>query len=181
MKSKHAFYISTWQKDPLFFLKYFRSCKAFSLFLKSHSYHIFLKPFAIRPKNKQRFVVVQWSSCSCCCSKYYPEYVGFRRLFSAASTLFTIVWLWRLMEICWTIYEGKKLWYTIWNNANLIFSQYNMVVESSELFVNCLEAMVETCLPVEENQPVPSSPRPYNLTSSLSSLTLGSPDKGSTS
>lgn len=57
--------------------------------------------------------------------------------------------------------------------------QYNMVVESSELFVNCLEAMVETCLPVEENQPVPSSPRPYNLTSSLSSLTLGSPDKGS--
>lgn len=54
-----------------------------------------------------------------------------------------------------------------------------MVVESSELFVNCLEAMVETCLPVEENQPVPSSPRPYNLTSSLSSLTLGSPDKGS--
>lgn len=58
--------------------------------------------------------------------------------------------------------------------------QYNMMVESSELFVNCLEAMVETCLPAEENQPVPSSPRPYNLTSSLSSLTLGS-DKGSNS
>jgi neurofibromin 1 len=58
--------------------------------------------------------------------------------------------------------------------------QYNMMVESSELFVNCLEAMVETCLPVEENQPVPPSPRPYNLSSSLSSLTLGSPtDKGS--
>jgi len=56
-----------------------------------------------------------------------------------------------------------------------------MMVESSELFVNCLEAMVETCLPAEENQPVPSSPRPYNLTSSLSSLTLGSPDKGSSS
>lgn len=52
-----------------------------------------------------------------------------------------------------------------------------MMVESSELFVNCLEAMVETCLPAEENQLVPSSPRPY-LTSSLSSLTLGSPDKG---
>lgn len=54
-----------------------------------------------------------------------------------------------------------------------------MMVESSELFVNCLEAMVETCLPVEENPQAPLSPvpRPYNLTSSLSSLTLGSPDK----
>lgn len=52
--------------------------------------------------------------------------------------------------------------------------------ESSELFVNCLEAMVETCLPVEEaSVPVPPSPRPYHLSSSLSSLTLGSPtDKG---
>lgn len=53
------------------------------------------------------------------------------------------------------------------------------MVESSELFVNCLEAMVETCLPVEESTQVPASPRPYNLSSSLSSLTLGSPtDKG---
>lgn len=61
-------------------------------------------------------------------------------------------------------------------------SQYNMMVESSELFVNCLEAMVETCLPVEETAPMPPSPRPYNLSSSLSSLTLGSPtDKGSSS
>lgn len=52
--------------------------------------------------------------------------------------------------------------------------------ESSELFVNCLEAMVETCLPLEENAAVPPSPKPYNLSSSLSSLTLGSPtDKGS--
>lgn len=51
--------------------------------------------------------------------------------------------------------------------------------ESSELFVNCLEAMVETCLPGDESAPVPPSPRPYNLSSSLSSLTLGSPtDKG---
>lgn len=51
--------------------------------------------------------------------------------------------------------------------------------ESSELFVNCLEAMVETCLPLEENSTVPPSPKPYNLSSSLSSLTLGSPtDKG---
>lgn len=54
-----------------------------------------------------------------------------------------------------------------------------MMGESSELFVNCLEAMVETCLPVEESTPVPPSPRPYHLSSSLSSLTLGSPtDKG---
>lgn len=51
--------------------------------------------------------------------------------------------------------------------------------ESSELFVNCLEAMVETCLPVEDAATVPPSPKPYHLSSSLSSLTLGSPtDKG---
>lgn len=66
------------------------------------------------------------------------------------------------------------------NHAILCF-QYNMGMgESSELFVNCLEAMVETCLPVEEpNVPVPPSPR-YQLSSSLSSLTMiGSPtDKG---
>ncbi|XP_058173864.1 neurofibromin [Anopheles ziemanni] len=62
------------------------------------------------------------------------------------------------------------------------FTKYNMMVESSELFVNFLEAMVETCLPVEESTPMPPSPRPYNLSSSLSSLTLGSPtDKGSSS
>lgn len=55
-----------------------------------------------------------------------------------------------------------------------------MMGESSELFVNCLEAMVETCLPGDDTVPVPPSPRPYNLSSSLSSLlTLGSPtDKG---
>lgn len=54
-----------------------------------------------------------------------------------------------------------------------------MMGESSELFVNCLEAMVETCLPVEELTQVPPSPKPYHLSSSLSSLTLGSPtDKG---
>uniref|UniRef100_A0A1B0CNL3 Uncharacterized protein n=2 Tax=Lutzomyia longipalpis TaxID=7200 RepID=A0A1B0CNL3_LUTLO len=50
-----------------------------------------------------------------------------------------------------------------------------MMGESSELFVNCLEAMVETCLPVEETTPTIPPPRPYNLSSSLSSLTLGSP------
>lgn len=58
-----------------------------------------------------------------------------------------------------------------------MFPQYNLMGESSELFVNCLEAMVETCLPIDENAPQP--PRPYHLSSSLSSLTLGSPtDKG---
>ncbi|GAB0093775.1 neurofibromin [Sergentomyia squamirostris] len=55
------------------------------------------------------------------------------------------------------------------------FTKYTMMGESSELFVNCLEAMVETCLPVEENTPTIPPPRPYNLSSSLSSLTLGSP------
>ncbi|XP_037896099.1 neurofibromin isoform X1 [Glossina fuscipes] len=55
------------------------------------------------------------------------------------------------------------------------FTRYNIMGESSELFVNCLEAMVETCLPSDDAMAVPPSPRPYNLSSSLSSLTLGSP------
>lgn len=57
---------------------------------------------------------------------------------------------------------------------------------AAELFVNCLEAMVETCLPVEEgDQQIAQYPSMLsvssnmNLSSSLSSLTLGSPtDKG---
>lgn len=66
------------------------------------------------------------------------------------------------------------------NISSTFVFQYNMMGESSELFVNCLEAMVETCLPVEEPScPVPPSPRPGHLSSSLSSLTIGSPtDKG---
>lgn len=51
--------------------------------------------------------------------------------------------------------------------------------ESSELFVNCLEAMVETCLPVEDAAGTAAPPRVHNLSCSLSSLTLNSPtDKG---
>lgn len=53
--------------------------------------------------------------------------------------------------------------------------------ESSELFVNCLEAMVETCLPVEESNSSNPPPKAHNLSCSLSSLTLNSPtDKGKT-
>lgn len=51
--------------------------------------------------------------------------------------------------------------------------------ESSELFVNCLEAMVETCLPIEDSAGTHITPRTHNLSCSLSSLTLNSPtDKG---
>lgn len=51
--------------------------------------------------------------------------------------------------------------------------------ESSELFVNCLEAMVETCLPIEDATGSHVTPRTHNLSCSLSSLTLNSPtDKG---
>lgn len=64
--------------------------------------------------------------------------------------------------------------------------QSNCTAESAELFVNCLEAMVETCLPVEEGESeMPQYPSMLsvssnmNLSSSLSSLTLASPtDKG---
>lgn len=62
--------------------------------------------------------------------------------------------------------------------------QYNNTAESSELFVNCLEAMVETCLPTEEvegeNEEMQQYPSMLSvssnvMSSSLSSLTLGSP------
>jgi len=64
--------------------------------------------------------------------------------------------------------------------------QCNCTAESAELFVNCLEAMVETCLPVEEGEQTPaqypstlSVSSNTNLSSSMSSLTLGSPtEKG---
>ncbi|KAK4871818.1 hypothetical protein RN001_015942 [Aquatica leii] len=65
------------------------------------------------------------------------------------------------------------------------FNKYNNTAESSELFVNCLEAMVETCLPVEESEGENGEMPQYssmlsvssnmNLSSSLSSLTMGSP------
>lgn len=65
------------------------------------------------------------------------------------------------------------------------FMQYNNTAESSELFVNCLEAMVETCLPIEEsegeNGETPQYPSMLsvssnmNLSASMSSLNLGSP------
>ena len=35
-----------------------------------------------------------------------------------------------------------------------MYLQCNRTAESAELFVNCLEAMVETCLPVEEGEGV---------------------------
>ncbi|XP_072402893.1 neurofibromin isoform X3 [Diabrotica undecimpunctata] len=65
------------------------------------------------------------------------------------------------------------------------FNKYNNMAESSELFVNCLEAMVVTCLPVDEIEAENGEMTQYpsmlsvssntNLSSSLSSLTLGSP------
>lgn len=65
------------------------------------------------------------------------------------------------------------------------YTKYNGTAESSELFVNCLEAMVETCLPVEETEGENGEMQQYpsmlsvssnmNLSSSMSSLTLGSP------
>lgn len=60
----------------------------------------------------------------------------------------------------------------------------NCTAESAQLFVNCLETMVETCLPVEENETTDMTQylsilSTLNLSSSQSSLTLGSPlEKG---
>lgn len=57
-----------------------------------------------------------------------------------------------------------------------------MLQESSELFVNCLEAMVETSVvfPAEENAPLSPRPPDHGLSSSMSSLTMLS-DRGSSS
>ncbi|KAJ9589315.1 hypothetical protein L9F63_017474, partial [Diploptera punctata] len=62
------------------------------------------------------------------------------------------------------------------------FTKSNCTAESAELFVNCLEAMVETCLPVEDGEQelaqypsMLSVSSNMNLSSSMSSLTLGSP------
>ncbi|XP_033220854.1 neurofibromin isoform X8 [Belonocnema kinseyi] len=42
----------------------------------------------------------------------------------------------------------------LWRFAGPYTKQCNRTAESAELFVNCLEAMVETCLPVEENETI---------------------------
>ncbi|KAK3908408.1 Neurofibromin [Frankliniella fusca] len=62
------------------------------------------------------------------------------------------------------------------------FTKCQCTAESAELFVNCLEAMVETCLPLEDGElelaPFPSMlsvSSNVNLSSSLSSLNMGSP------
>lgn len=63
------------------------------------------------------------------------------------------------------------------------FSKSQSNLDNAELFVNCLEAMVETCLPIDEGDGtdlinyssglcVSSA---SNLSSSMSSLTLASP------
>lgn len=63
------------------------------------------------------------------------------------------------------------------------FSKSQSNLDSAELFVNCLEAMVETCLPIDEGDNVDLTnyssglciSSTSNLSSSMSSLTLGSP------
>jgi len=63
------------------------------------------------------------------------------------------------------------------------FSKSESNLDNAELFVNCLEAMVETCLSVEDNEVhefeypcTLSVSSTMNLSSSMSSLTLGSPN-----
>ncbi|XP_067128062.1 neurofibromin isoform X2 [Centruroides vittatus] len=63
------------------------------------------------------------------------------------------------------------------------FSKCQTNLDNAELFVNCLEAMVETCLPSDEGEFQELTQYPstlsvssvMNLSSSMSSLTLGSP------
>lgn len=70
---------------------------------------------------------------------------------------------------------------------HIFFLQYNNSSESSELFVNYLEAMVETCLPTEESEADNGEVQHYpsmlgvsshfNLSSSLSSLANSPADR----
>lgn len=64
------------------------------------------------------------------------------------------------------------------------FTKSNCTAENAELFVNCLEAMVETSLPADGDEgsemelaqyPSMLSVTSANLSSSMSSLTLASP------
>nr|XP_024219311.1 neurofibromin-like [Halyomorpha halys] len=62
------------------------------------------------------------------------------------------------------------------------FTKTQCTAENAELFVNCLETMVEMCMPVEDGEldiaqypSMLSVSSNMNLSSSLSSLTLGSP------
>lgn len=72
--------------------------------------------------------------------------------------------------------------YIIITDLMLSFTfQSNVTAESAELFVNCLEAMVETCLPGEDGEmelvqypSMLSVSSNMNPSSSLSSLNLGS-------
>lgn len=70
----------------------------------------------------------------------------------------------------------------LWRFAGPFSKSYQSNLDNAELFVNCLEAMVETCLPVDDGEirelEYPSTlsvSSTMNLSSSMSSLTLGSP------
>ena len=80
------------------------------------------------------------------------------------------------------------------NQNNLIdwyFSQSAASADSAELFVNCLEAMVETCLPGDDGDDTEGEGIDYagslnssvaiNLSNSLSSLSVGSPTEKNSS
>ncbi|XP_072156372.1 neurofibromin isoform X3 [Bemisia tabaci] len=55
------------------------------------------------------------------------------------------------------------------------FTKANCTADSAELFVNCLEALVETCLPGDEPIMTTSTTAESSVSSSFSSLPLGSP------
>lgn len=97
------------------------------------------------------------------------------------------------MAICWTFHQSTlRIFSTKYLISIFVFkdlpnyTSHTTDTTAAELFVNCLEAMVETCLPVEEgDQQIAQYPSmlsvssTMNLSSSLSSLTVVSPtDKG---
>ena len=83
--------------------------------------------------------------------------------------------------IIWTCYSAFGFG-GLWRFAGPFSKSYQTNLDNAELFVNCLEAMVETCLPIDDGDnrelEYPSTlsvSSTMNLSSSMSSLALGSP------
>ena len=87
------------------------------------------------------------------------------------------------VSIIFVLSEFIQIYYLMYYLIKNFFLQSQTNLDNAELFVNCLEAMVETCLPIEDGELHDLSQYPstlsvsstMNLSSSMSSLTLGSP------
>lgn len=182
-KMRHVFCTNTWPKDLSYSQKCFQSCKllpilhpSFCLILEFIYSHTLLDQKINQVLSVSNDLVILAAVQSIIQNMLASEDACQQPLLFLQTCGFGGLWRFAgpFTKVSFTAAS-----YFIWFNLSFCDFQYNMMVESSELFVNCLEAMVETCLFLVEESGVPPSPRPYHLSSSMSSLTLGSPtDKG---